>query len=89
MPKPRPFDANARDLANHLFATATAVLESAAEVAVAGQHPRLTPSACAARARELRTAAADLTRLADAALVIAGAGDVARGPRTSAPKRRS
>ena len=33
-----------RELANHLFATATAMLEDVIEVAVAGQSWRLTPS---------------------------------------------
>jgi hypothetical protein len=55
-----------------LFATATAVLEDAIETATAGQHPRLTATACRARSEQLLADADALAALAGAALVVAG-----------------
>jgi hypothetical protein len=68
----RPWDAATRELVNHLFATATAILEDATETAVAGQYPRLTKAACRARAEQLLAEADALAALAGAALVVAG-----------------
>lgn len=46
MRKPTPFNSDARELANRLFAAATGILEDAAEIAMAGQDPRLTGAGC-------------------------------------------
>lgn len=68
----RPWDAATRALANHLFATATAILEDAVDTASAGQHPRLTATACRARAEQLLADVDALVALAGAVLVVAG-----------------
>lgn len=68
----RPWDPATRELTNHLFAAATTILEDATETAIAGQNPRLTATACRRRAKQLLTDADALTKLAAAALVIAG-----------------
>lgn len=70
MRKPSPLDSDTRELANRLFATATGILENAAEIAIAGQHPRLTSTGCTSCAEELKAAADDLTALANAALAL-------------------
>jgi hypothetical protein len=63
-----------RDLANRLFATATAMLEDAIEVAVAGQSRRLDPSNLADHGRRLQAAAHDITIIAEAAAIVADWG---------------
>lgn len=60
-----------RELANRLFAKATAMLEDAIELAVAGQSPRLDPSRLAEQARRLLAAAHNIAILAQAAEIIA------------------
>ncbi len=64
-------DDDYRELANRLFATATAMLEDAIEVAVAGQSPGLTPSRLADRGRRLQAAARDIAVVAEAAMIVA------------------
>lgn len=64
------FDDDKRDLANHLFAEATAMLEDATEIAIAGQHPQLTATSCVARAHDLQKAARAISALAEAVLVL-------------------
>ena len=74
-------DDDNRELANRLFATATAMLEDVIEVAVAGQSPRLTPSHLADRGRRLQAAAQDIAIVAEAATIIANLSANRRGHR--------
>ncbi len=67
-------DDDYRELANRLFAIATAILEDVIEVAVAGQSPRLNPSQLADHGHRLQVAAQDIAIIADAAMVIARLG---------------
>ncbi len=64
-------DDDYRELANRLFATATAMLEDAIEVAVAGQSPRLNSSRLADRGRQLQASAQDIAAIAEAATIVA------------------
>ena len=63
-----------RELANRLFATATAMLEDTIEVAVVGQSPRLTPSQLADNGRRLQAVAREIAVLAEAAVIVANLG---------------
>ena len=63
-------DDDQRDLANHLFATATAMLEDAVEVAVAGQSAKLDATQLADHGRRLQAAARDIAGVADAAVIV-------------------
>ena len=63
-------DADTRELVNHLFSVATALLEDAIEACLAGQSPNLTLRACESHARRLTALADDIAALAAAALVI-------------------
>ncbi len=63
-----------RELANRLFAAATAMLEDAIEVAAVGQSSRLTPSRLADHGRRLQAAARDIAVLAEAAVIVANRG---------------
>ena len=67
-------DDDYRELANRLFATATAMLEDVIEVAVAGQSPRLTPSQLADNGRRLQTTARDIAIIAEASVIVANLG---------------
>ena len=67
-------DDDYRELANRLFATATAMLEDVIEVAVAGQSPRLTPSQLSDNGRRLQKAARDIAIIAEAAMIVANLG---------------
>ena len=60
-----------RELANRLFATATAMLEDVIEVAVAGESPRLNLSQLADDGRRLHAAARDIASIAEAAMIVA------------------
>ncbi len=64
-------DDDYRELANRLFATATAMLEDVIEVAVAGQSPRLNPSQLADHGRQLQATARDIAIIAEAATIVA------------------
>ena len=64
-------DDDDRELARRLFATATALIETAHEAAVAGQAGEIAAGDYAAAARRLQTVARDIAALAEAALVIA------------------
>ncbi len=59
-------DDDYRELAHRLFAAATAMLEDAIEVAVAGQSPRIPPSQLAVHARRLQGSARDIAVIVDA-----------------------
>ena len=63
-----------RELANRLFATATAMLEDATELAVAGQSARLTSSLLADQSRRLQAAVRDIAIVAEAATIAANQG---------------
>ena len=63
-------DDDHRELANHLFAAATALLEDAVELAAAGQSPRLTSARLADHGHRLEAAARDIAVLADAAVIV-------------------
>ena len=63
-----------RELANHLFATATAMLEDVIEVAVAGQSWRLTPSQLADNGRRLQSAAREIAIIAETSVIVANLG---------------
>ncbi len=73
-----------RELANRLFATATAMLEDAIEVAVAGQSSKLGPRQLADRADRLHAAAQDVAVIAEAAMIVANPGI---NQRRNRPKR--
>ena len=77
-------DDDYRDLAQRLFAAATAMLEDAIEAAVGGQSAKLGPRQLADRARQLHAAARDIAVIAEAAMIVANSGVMAsRGKRTS------
>ncbi len=63
-----------RELANRLFATATAMLEDVIEVAVVGQSSRLTPSQLADNGRRLQSAAHEFAIISEAAMIVANPG---------------
>ena len=63
-----------RDLAQWLFAAATAMLENAIEAAIAGQSAKLGPRQLADRARQLHAAARDITVISEAAMIVANSG---------------
>ena len=67
-------DDDYRELANRLFATATAMAEDVIEVAVAGHPPGLTPSQLADHGRRLQSAAREFAVLAEAAMIVANPG---------------
>ncbi len=67
-------DDDYRELANRLFATATAMLEDATEIAAAGQSPRLNPPQLANHGHRLQSAARDISVIAEAALIVANLG---------------
>ena len=67
-------DEDYRELASRLFAAATAMLEDAAEVAVAGQSPRLDPAGLADAGRRLQAAAREVAVIAEAAEIVAKLG---------------
>jgi hypothetical protein len=64
-------DDNHRELANRLFATATAMLEDAIGIAVAGQSARCGPSQLAATGRRLQIAVREIGTIAEAAVIVA------------------
>ncbi len=64
-------DDDHRELLRRLFATATALIETAHEAAVAGQASEIAAGDYAAVARRLQAAARDVAALAEAARVIA------------------
>ena len=64
-------DDDHRELVRRLFATATALIESAHEAAVAGQAIDIAAGDYTAVARRLQASAQDIAALAEAALVIA------------------
>jgi len=64
-------DDDYRDLANRLFATGTAMLEDAIEMAIAGQSQRLGPSELADFGRRLGAVAHDVIVIAEAAAIAA------------------
>ncbi len=68
-------DDDHREQANHLFATATAMLEDAIDAAVAGQSRRLDPAQLSDRGRELQAAARGIAIIAEAAVIVANLGD--------------
>lgn len=72
-------DDDDQELANRLFATATAMLEDVIAVAVAGQSPRLDPSQLADHGRRLKTVAHDIAAISEAAIIIANLGADRRG----------
>ena len=67
-------DDDHREQANHLFATATAMLEDATELAVAGQSSRLNPAQLADQGRLLQAAARDIAIIAEATVIVANLG---------------
>ncbi len=69
-------DDDYRELANHLFATATAMLEDVVEVAITGQSSRLNPSQLADHGRRLQAAARDIAIIAEAAMIVTNLGDI-------------
>lgn len=64
-----------REFANRLFATATAMLEDAIGVAVAGQSPRLDPAQLADHGRRLQAAVREIAAIAEAAIIIVSQGN--------------
>ena len=61
-----------RDLASHLFATATAMLEDAIELAVAGQASERSSAELVSDGQLLTSALQDIAIVAQAATIIAG-----------------
>ena len=68
-------DDDHREFANRLFATATARLEDAIGVAVAGQSPRLDPAQLADHGRRLQAAVREIAAIAEAAIIIVSPGN--------------
>jgi hypothetical protein len=64
-------DDDQQEIANHLFATATAMIEDMIETAVAGQSPRLTPSQITDHGHVFRRGARDVAIVAEAAMIVA------------------
>ena len=79
-------DDDQRELANRLFAAATAMLEDAAAVAAAGQSPRLSAAQLAHHGGRLKVAAQAVTVLAEAVAIVADPGGAQRSNRP--PRRR-
>ena len=67
-------DDDCRELANRLFATATAMLEDVIEAAAAGQSQRLNPPQLADHGRQLQATARDIAIIAEAAVIVANLG---------------
>ncbi len=63
------------ELLRHLFAAATALIETAHEAAIAGQSEALTAEAYAEAAQQLQGAARGIAALAEATTVIACPSD--------------
>ena len=68
-----------RDLASHLFATATAMLEEAIELAVAGQASDRSSAELVRDGQLLASALQDIAIVAQAATIIAGRACDGRG----------
>lgn len=64
-------DKNLHELARRLFTVATAILEDATMIGVAGQSPKLTKRSCERLARELRQVGDDIVTIAEAAAIMA------------------
>ena len=79
-------DDDHRELARRLFATATAMLEDATEVAGAGQSPGASPAGLADCARRLAAAAREVVIIAEAAGIAAESG-ADRRPNPQKPPR--
>ncbi len=77
-------DDDRKDLIGHIFATATARLETAHEVAVEGQAPSRDTAAIQAIAGRLRRIVAEIVTLADTASLLARE-DEERGPNGEPP----
>ncbi len=71
-------DDDSRELAHRLFAAATAMLEDAIEVAVAGQSPQLNSSQFADAGHRLQTAAHNIAVIAEAAAIVVKLNDKPR-----------
>lgn len=67
-------DDDSRELAHRLFAAATAMLEDAIEVAVAGQSPQLPPLELSKHGRHLQAVVREILVLAEAAVIVADPG---------------
>ena len=67
-------DEDHRELANRLFALATAMLEDATELAVAGQSARLNPEQIVDTGSRLQAAALEIAIVAEAATIVANQG---------------
>lgn len=80
-------EAEHRELANRLFATATARLEDASELAVDGQSSRRGAAALAAHGRRLQATLRDISILIEAAVIVAAVSAAGRGrPRRKRPR---
>lgn len=64
-------DKDLRELANRLFTVATAILEDATLVGVAGQSSKLTERRCRTLATELHQVGLDIATIADTAALAA------------------
>ena len=76
-------DDDRKDLIGHIFATATARLETAHEVAVEGQAPDRDRAAIRGIAGRLRGIAAEVITLADTAVVLAGEDKDSESPEST------
>ncbi len=79
-------DDDQRELANRLFAVATASLEDVIELAVAGQSPQLTPTQLVDHGRRLQAAARDILVVAEAATIVANLSVNRRRNRQKRPR---
>ncbi len=68
-------DDDDRELANRLFATATAMLEDAIGVAVKGQSPRLDSTKLVDHGRRLQAAVREIASIAEAATIVVSQGN--------------
>jgi len=78
-------DDDTHEMVRRLFATATALLEDATPVAIAGQSPRASKAQLAVYARRLESAARNIAILAAAAGVVTQPANARRPGR---PRRR-
>jgi len=75
-----------RELARRLFTVATAMLEDATQIGVAGQSSKLTESRCEAHGRELQLVGRDIALIAETAVLMAR---LSRQSRRSRPPKTS
>lgn len=85
----RTLDADTRELVCRMFVVATLIAAEAHEIAVAGQSPKRTAAGYRKYALRIRSAASDMTAVADAVIVVAMKQGREPEPRARRNKRSS